>query len=259
MMEAAVMDIDYTLSIEEAASMAELTVTRMRQLCERGDIRHCKVDGHIFVNAHFLNLWLSSRQPDRKGKAKRVPDPEPFAELWEVYVRPRYEEGDTAKLAELLEIVREAVSGIRVEDYVAEQLPATLYDALTREGLLQRYAFDFMVKPPAPAEVWVDSSTPGEILAERMREEGLTCTRFAELLGWPPNNLRMWLKSGVRISTEQALQIAKALGDKPEEWLRLVRKPTPPQPSEPAPPPTSGESSVCRSSESSLSVSGRCR
>jgi addiction module HigA family antidote len=62
---------------------------------------------------------------------------------------------------------------------------------------------------------------PGEILADELRELGLTARAFAAALGVPHNRITAILNEQRGISADTALRLAAYFGTGPEFWMSL--------------------------------------
>lgn len=62
---------------------------------------------------------------------------------------------------------------------------------------------------------------PGEILADELKELGLSATRLAKILDVPTNRITQILNGRKGISAETALRLARWLGTSPQFWMNL--------------------------------------
>ena len=62
---------------------------------------------------------------------------------------------------------------------------------------------------------------PGEILAEQLRELGLTVRRFAEEIDVPPNRISQILRGSRSVTADTALRLGHYFGTDPRFWLNL--------------------------------------
>lgn len=62
---------------------------------------------------------------------------------------------------------------------------------------------------------------PGEILAEQLRELGLTVRRFATEIDVPPNRISQILRGSRAVTADTALRLGHYFGTDPRFWLNL--------------------------------------
>ena len=62
---------------------------------------------------------------------------------------------------------------------------------------------------------------PGEILAEQLRELGLTVRRFAGEIDVPPNRISQMLRGTRAVTADTALRLGHYFGTDPRFWLNL--------------------------------------
>jgi addiction module HigA family antidote len=62
---------------------------------------------------------------------------------------------------------------------------------------------------------------PGEILAEELREIGITKNQFAKALRVPSNRISAIINGKRRITGETALRLARYFGTSSEMWINL--------------------------------------
>lgn len=62
---------------------------------------------------------------------------------------------------------------------------------------------------------------PGEVLAEQLRELGLTVRRFAEQIDVPPNRVSQLVRGKRAITADTALRLGHFFRTSPRFWLNL--------------------------------------
>ena len=64
---------------------------------------------------------------------------------------------------------------------------------------------------------------PGEILADELREIGLSAAELGRTLGVPPNRISPILAGKRAISADTALRLGRYFGTSPDLWMNLQK------------------------------------
>jgi len=64
---------------------------------------------------------------------------------------------------------------------------------------------------------------PGEVLADELKEIGISATRLARTLGVPANRISQIIAGKRAISADTALRLARYFGTSPDFWMNLQK------------------------------------
>jgi len=64
---------------------------------------------------------------------------------------------------------------------------------------------------------------PGEILADELKEIGMSAAELARTLGVPPNRISQIVAGKRAVSADTALRLARYFGTSPDLWMNLQK------------------------------------